>query len=140
MRKQSFVTVTVLIALLLSAVGVLAEEASDDLPPPMSDGRVNEWDIAASLVIYCEFAYPYSDDPQLAELDYIEFYVQGAEADVWYSALSVPGDSVLNALAEEDAVTIAEQNGVTLIAVDDELTAYGPAGYSFTWSLGDSNC
>jgi hypothetical protein len=141
--------VTVLLAFVLT-IGVSAIFADeDDSVPMIEDGRVNAWDIAAPVVIYCTFDYPYSDDPDMGVLDTIELWalvtiddnVQGS------MVLEVSADTIEEVGYSTDSDTvIASASGFTLVrATDASLYVTAPADaegkvYSFSWEFGDEGC
>jgi hypothetical protein len=133
------------LAVMIGVMGAGAAAADDAEDVPMiEDGRVNAWDIAAPVVVYCTFEYPDEDDTDLGVLDSVELwsvFINEEDAAQGSLALTVTSEEIDAAgVPADEAVVIATDNGVSLYrGVDGSLTAAG-AGYTFTWEFGDQGC
>jgi hypothetical protein len=133
------------LAVMIGVVGVGAAAADDAEDVPMiEDGRVNAWDIAAPVVVYCTFEYPDADDTDLGVLDSVELwsvFINEEDAAQGSLALTVTSEEIDAAgVPVDEAVVIATDNGVSLYrGVDGSLTA-AAGGYTFTWEFGDQGC
>lgn len=119
------------LVMMVFAVAVSAEEDTVTLPE-ISDGRVNEFDIAAPVAIYDLYIYPYADDVDAGVLDRIEFW--GLDGQ---KVLEVERSQIVNAQASAGtSVLVASNNGYSLYKeADGSLTAVVGA-YVFNWTPG----
>jgi hypothetical protein len=134
------------LAVVVLAVGVGAISAQDEAVPAISDGRVNSTDLAATAVVYCEFAYPDLEDPNAGVLDHIE--VWGVNPDAYFEqVIYVTADEIDAAgVGSTASKLLAQGNGYSLYReTDGSFTVTSPADaegkvYSFNWEHGDQNC
>jgi uncharacterized protein involved in high-affinity Fe2+ transport len=148
MKKWSKLMVGVLALALMVGVGIAAADDTEDVPV-ISDGRVNSWQVAATVVIYCDFeGYSLEDGTKYSVMMQIDLYALPYSDGSWENVVSVSADELSDAMAEEreESVLVAGNLGYGLyLNVDDSLTATAPGDaegkvYSFTWNLGDQNC
>jgi hypothetical protein len=135
--KLMLAAVAVLV-LALGAIGVRAAE-DDTLPPSFTDGRLNAYDTAAPLAVYCHFEYPYASDVNRGELDRIE--VWGYVGEFIKPVISVDAETIdeIGVDAAEDQA-IASSDGYGLWrASDGSFYVTGP-NYRFNWERGDQGC
>jgi hypothetical protein len=133
---------------LVVGVGAAAADDGDDVPT-INDGRVNSWDIAAPVVVYCTFEYPDADDPDAGVFSTVELWsvVRTDGVDQGSLALEVSAEEIDAAGYSSDADTlIASASGFSLYrASDASLFVTAPADaegkvYRFSWEFGDQGC
>ena len=128
-----------------SAIGVGAISAEEDVPA-ISDGRVNSWDLAAPVIVYCEFEHPDTSDTDLSILDYIELW--GVNPDGYFEQVLIESAEEIDAagVPTGTSVLLGSGNGYSLYReTDGSFTATAPGDaegkvYSFNWERGDQNC
>jgi hypothetical protein len=130
------------LVVLLVVVGAAAAE--DDNAPLIDDGRVNAWDIAANVIVYCEYDDP---DAESGTRETIDLWAQRYSDGAYEKVLSVEIDELRDAMEEntEDVVYATSEGYSLVLFADDTLMATAPADYegkvySFSWELGDTNC
>jgi hypothetical protein len=137
-----------ILASLLLIVGVIAggsiAAADDDTSLPyFTDGRMNAYDIAAPVVIYC-----INEDVSEGAMQSIDLYAQRYSDGAWEAVLSVPAADILEAMEVErdEAVELGNEYGYAVwLNTDDSVTVVAPADasgnvYSYTWNLDDPGC
>lgn len=136
------------IAVLALGVGVIyAEDDSETMDvPTIDDGRVNSWDIAAPVVVFCEFDYPYADDENMGVFDTMELWGATGE-DEFQLVATVTAQEIEDAGVDADSSTLlVSAYGYSLYRETDgsfTVTAAPDADgkvYRFNWSFGDQNC
>ncbi|MDX2136902.1 MAG: hypothetical protein SF123_02315, partial [Chloroflexota bacterium] len=138
------------VGLLVLGVGTGVVAASDDINvPTINDGRVNSFDVATPVVVYCEFDhFSATDGTEWSALTQIDLYALLYSDATWENVVSVSADELMDAMAaeREDTVLLQGNYGFGLyLNTDDSLTVTAPPDfegktYSFTWTLGSSNC
>ncbi|MFN8529466.1 MAG: hypothetical protein U0670_12710 [Anaerolineae bacterium] len=125
---------------LIAGAAVYAGDDSTAELPTIHDGRINEFDINATVVIYENYVYPYEDDVNMGVLDSIEFWMVNSDGLV-VKAMEVPASVITSAEVTGDtSVLIAAENGVALYKeVDGSLTVVGVpqsdgTAYHFNWT------
>ncbi len=148
MKKWSYLMVGVLALALMVGVGIAAADDTESVPV-IADGRVNSWEVAAPVVIYCDFeGYSLDDETEYSVMTQIDLYALLYSDGTWENVVSISADALATAMAEEreETMLLVSNLGYALsLNVDDSLTATVPADfegkvYSFTWNLGDQNC
>lgn len=110
------------------------------------DGRVNSWDVAAPVAVYCRFDYPYADDVNMSVLTSIEVlginYANNGE--LLFSVDAAAIDAAGTSPAQD---TLLGSGGGTSLyrATDGQFYIVGPANekgepYIFTWERGTQGC
>ncbi|MCC6616148.1 MAG: hypothetical protein IT320_21940 [Anaerolineae bacterium] len=138
--------VLLLVVVLALGVGVVQAQDEEENVPTISDGRVNSWDIAAPVVVYCTFEYPNPDDVNAGVFDTIELWGATGE-DEFQLVATVTADEIEAAGVDAESSTVLTSAfGYSLYrAADGSFTvAAAPDAegkvYSFNWSFGDQNC
>lgn len=116
--------------------------ASDEVPS-FDDGRVNLYDIASPVAVYCSFDYPYADDVNMGVLSGVEAWALNGN-DVFEKVIDVTAQDIAEAAAavSADTTTLLDSGaGYALYLEDDSSLTLASAGYSFNWTPGDAiNC
>jgi hypothetical protein len=145
--KSIFMLVVVFAVLLVAAIGVSADDTTT--VPAFNDGRVNSTDIAATVVVYCEIVYPFSDDVNLGVFNTATLWGMTNTANgEFHKLLTVSADDVAAAQATGAQVLVAQAAGYNLyVNGDGSLTVVAPVfaegqeAYQFTWTPRESpNC
>lgn len=147
MRKVKWLVLVIAVL----AVGVVAVNAQDthqivDGQLYIKDGRVNSWDVAAPVAVYCRFDHPYADDVDMSVLTSIELlginYAGNGELVLSVDAAQI--DAVGETPAEDTLIAAAD--GFSLYrAATGSLYVVGPADgsgnpYLFVWDRGTEGC
>jgi hypothetical protein len=149
MKKWSMLIVGVLALALMVGVGFAAAEDETEDVPVIADGRVNSWEVAAPVVIYCDFeGYSLDDGTEYSVMTQLDLYALPYSDGAWENVVSVSADALADAMADEreESVLLVGNLGYGLyLNADDSLTATAPADaegkvYNFSWNLGDQNC
>lgn len=139
-RKFRIVFLSVMVVSALAFAG--AAFASEDVPS-FDDGRVNLYDIASPVAVYCSFDYPYADDVNLGVLDDIQAWALNGN-DVFEKVIDVTAEDIAEAAetVSADATTLLDSGaGYALYLEDDSSLTLTSAGYSFNWTPGEvTNC
>ena len=110
-------------------VGVIHADEMNGVPV-FNDGRVNNWQIAAPVAVYCTF-----DHTQNVNVGVF----QGIQ--VW----GLSSDQILNVTAAQiaaakGATTLGSADGVTLGTLADGSFQLNAGSYVFDFARGDTNC
>jgi putative cell wall-binding protein len=149
MKKWSMLIVGVLALALMVGVGFAAAEDETEDVPVIADGRVNSWEVAAPVVIYCDFeGYSLDDGTEYSVMTQLDLYALPYSDGAWENIVSVSADDLADAMASEreESTLLAGSLGYGLyLNADDSLTAIAPGDaegkvYTFSWNLGDQNC
>lgn len=149
MKKWSALIVGVLALALMVGVGIAAADDDAEDVPVIADGRVNSWEVAAPVVIFCDFeGYSLDDGTQYSIMTQIDLYALPYSDGAWENVASVSADVLADAIAEEreEGLLLVDNLGYGLfLNMDDSLTVTAPADaegkvYTFSWNLGDQNC
>ncbi|MCB9450443.1 MAG: hypothetical protein H6672_03340 [Anaerolineaceae bacterium] len=147
MRKVSWLVLVMAVL----AMGVVAVNAQDthqvvDGVLYIQDGRVNSWDVAAPVAVYCRFDYPDADDVDYSVLSSIELLTinYADEGELTLSVDAAQIDAVGETPAENTLIAAAGGYGLYR-ATNGSLYVVGPADasgnpYIFVWNRGDQNC
>lgn len=140
-RKFRIVFLSVMAIAALAIAG--AAFASDEIPS-FDDGRVNLYDIASPVAVYCSFDYPYADDVNMGVLDDVQAWALNGN-DVFEKVIDVTAQDIAEAAeatADDSSTTILDSGaGYALYLEDDSSLTLASAGYSFNWTPGDAtNC
>ncbi|MBL8161415.1 MAG: hypothetical protein JNJ61_05465 [Anaerolineae bacterium] len=148
MRKW-FIALMAVLALTM-AVGLGAVSADEETTIPLiTDGRVNAWDVAAPVVVYCTFEDVTLDDGTIgSEMRSIDLYALRYTDGAWENVISVSAEEAAEALTDndDDSLLVQSNYGYSFfVNGDDSLLVTAPADvegkvYAFNWSLGDQNC
>ena len=149
MKKLNILASLALVVALFVAGGIVAADDDADNLPVIADGRMNAYDIAAPVVVYCV----YEDVGEGDEVWYgdrvgVDLYAQRYTDGAWESVLRVPVEDIQDGMADErdEAVELGAQSGFALwLNADDSLTVVAPADfegktYSFSWDMGGDGC
>lgn len=137
---------SILLLVVVLALGVGALQAQDaENVPTIADGRVNSWDLAAPVAVYCHFSYPYADDVNMGVFDNLELW--GLTGDQFELVATVTAAEIKAAGSAPSAPTLlTTARGYSLYREPDgsfTVTAAPDAEgkvYSFNWSFGAQNC
>ncbi len=143
---RSFKVIIMLCGLLLLGVGVIYAE---DEPVPdghIDDGRVNYWDLAAPVAVYCDFDNPDTDDPDYSVFESVDLWGINSEGS-GYHVLTVTSDEIDEiGYSTDENIEISNEDGFSLNrGTDGSLYVVSPANsegkvYTFSWERGDQNC
>lgn len=128
------------VAVLVLAFAAFGVRAAEDTPPPsFTDGRLNAYDTAAPLAVYCKFEYPDASDLNKGELERIE--VWGYVGEFINSVISVNAETIdeigVDSTADQE---LASNEGYSLWrASNGGFYVTGP-NYRFDWKRGDLGC
>ena len=148
-RVKGFAIVGAVFAvLMLLSVGVVGAEDDEVILPSIDDGRVNNFDIAAPVAVFCEVTYPYTDDPNAGVLDRIDLWgLTGADDGLFHEVASISAAEISTASASKTtpvllsntygySVYLQADGSFRLVAAPDSEGKV----YEFSWSLSDPNC
>jgi hypothetical protein len=135
----------VALAAVVLTVGVGVISAEEGVPA-ISDGRVNSWDLAAPVIVYCQFEYPDPEDRDAGVLDYIELW--GLNGEDYFEQVAVVTAEEIDAAGvnAEISTLLVSGSGYSLYReTDGSFTAVAPVDpegklYTFNWERGDQNC
>lgn len=142
----SFKVMVILCGLLLLGAGAIYAE--DEAMPDghINDGRVNYWDLAAPIAVYCNFDNPDINDPDYSVFESVSLWGINAEGS-GYHVLTVTSDEIDEiGYTTSENIEIASEDGFTLNrATDGSLYVISPLDsegkfYTFSWELGNQNC
>lgn len=145
--RGSILISAVLAALMVVSFGVVSAQDDEEDLPNISDDRVNNFDLAAPVAVYCEYDYPFEDDPNVGVLQDIELWALTDADDGLFSQVAVVSGDALSAAIQDlegDASVLAQSSGYTLWLLDeDTLQVIAPADfegkvYDFSWDLGST--
>lgn len=149
MRKGWIAIAAAAVLTLIVSVGWVGAADTDTSIPLIADGRVNAWDIAAPVVVYCAFdSYSLEDGTEVSDIQAVNLVALRYEDGSWENVVSVSADSLTEAIANADgeSALLDSNYGYSLfLNADGSLTATAPADaegkvYDFTWNLGDQGC
>lgn len=141
------------VAAAVSVGAVSAQQASaqaEEVPVitdgAINDGRVNSTDLAARVIVYCNFEYPDAEDPDAGVLSSVELW--GVNGDGYFEQVLVESAAEIDAVGVPagSSVVLATNNGFSLYReTDGSFTATAPGDaegkvYLFNWERGDQNC
>lgn len=132
-------------ALAVAVIGVGAAAAQEH-NGVIADGRVNSWDLAAPVAVYCTFENPDIEDPDYSEFSGIELWGINEDSE-GRLILTVDAETISEVGVDADeALEIASAEGFTLYRnADGSFAVIAPADfegktYSFSWEFGDQSC
>lgn len=144
---RGFKVLVMLCGLLLLGVGVIYAEEEQPVPDGhIDDGRVNYWDLAAPVAVYCTFDSPDASDPDYSVFKTIELWGINSEGS-GYHVLTVTSDDIDEmGYSTSQNTQIASASGYSLNrGTDGSFYVVSPADaegkvYIFSWDRGDQNC
>lgn len=145
--RRSILISAVLAALMVVSFGVVGAQDDEEDLPTINDDRVNNYDLAAPVAVYCEYDYPFEDDPNVGVLQDIELWALTDADDGLFSQVAlVSGNEVSAAIQDLDGepLVLAQSAGYSLWLLDeDTLQVIAPADfegkvYDFSWDLGST--
>ncbi|MCC6616100.1 MAG: hypothetical protein IT320_21700 [Anaerolineae bacterium] len=146
--KWSAMIGAVVIALMGMAVGIVSADDEEIVLPSIDDGRVNNFDIAAPVAVFCEFTYPYADDTDAGVLDSIQLWgLTGADDGLFHEVATISAAQIDAASASSTqpvllsntygySVYLEADGSFRLVAAPD---AEGKV-YEFSWDLSAPRC
>lgn len=146
MRNQSkfrlIVALLMVFVLSLSAAVMLADDDEEEIAPLIDDGRVNAYDPAAPVAVYCV----YRTEGEGAVMDRIALLSTHPDT-LGSGILDVTVEDIDDiGYSEDEDTLISESDGYGLYrATDGSFYVVAPADfegkiYTFNWSYGDLNC
>ncbi len=145
--KWSAIVGAVVSMLMILSVGAVSANDEEVVLPSIDDGRVNNFDLAAPVAVFCEFTYPY-DDPNVGVLDRIDLWgLTGADDGLFHEVASISAQAIETAKASAAQPDLLSQaygyslylqadGSFTLVAAPD---AEGKV-YEFSWDLSAPRC
>ena len=146
--KWSAMVSVVVVALLALTVGMVSADDSEEVVlPTIDDGRVNNFDIAAPVAVFCEITYPYADDTDAGVLDSIQLWgLTGADDGLFHEVATISASEIQDAAGSSSPVLLSNTYGYSLYLEADgsfRLVAAPDAEgkvYEFSWDLSAPHC
>jgi len=144
---RSFKVIVILCGLLLLGIGVIYAEEDEPVPDGhIDDGRVNYWDLAAPVAVYCTFDNPDSADPDYSVFESVELWGINSEASGYHVLTVTSAELDEMGYSTEANTEIVSTDGFSLNrGTDGSFYVVSPSDsegkvYTFSWERGDLNC
>lgn len=149
MRSLRILLLAALFAVI--GVGVIQAQGNENGVPVFSDGRVNNWQIAAPVAVYCVFDH--TQDINVGVFQQIEVWglnsnellhataADIAAAQATFTKATTTSTRSKIATTTSTMATLDSADGYTLsLLKDGSFQVSAPDGYTFNWMRGDTDC